>query len=125
MAEPGSSNSANSLREFAEEIFLAGIGAVALTKERSDELVGELARKGKLTQDDARELVDEAMGRWRGDALRVGERASSTMAGFFRELGLVTRREHEELELRLAQLEHRLRLVEGRSQPPTPPGPGP
>jgi polyhydroxyalkanoate synthesis regulator phasin len=125
MAEPGSSNSANSLREFAEEIFLAGIGAVALTKERSDELVGELARKGKLTQDDARELVDEAMGRWRGDALRVGERASSTMAGFFRELGLVTRREHEELELRLAQLEHRLRLVEGRPQPPTPPGPGP
>jgi BMFP domain-containing protein YqiC len=34
------------------------------------------------------------------------------MTSFFRELGLVTRREHEELELRLAQLEHRLRLVE-------------
>jgi BMFP domain-containing protein YqiC len=30
----------------------------------------------------------------------------------FRELGLVTRREVEELELRVAQLEHRLRLVE-------------
>jgi polyhydroxyalkanoate synthesis regulator phasin len=121
MAEPGS-NSARSLRDFAEEVFLAGVGAVALTKERSDELVSELASKGKLTQDDARELVDEAMGRWRGDALRMGERASSTLTGFFRELGLVTRREHEELELRLAQLEHRLRLVEGRP-PPAPPGP--
>ena len=43
--------------------------------------------------------------------------------GVFRELGLVTRREREELELRLAQLEHRLRLVEGAPQPP-PPGPG-
>jgi polyhydroxyalkanoate synthesis regulator phasin len=119
MAERGS-NSAKSLREFAEEMMLAGVGAVALTKERADELVGELAEKGKLTQDDARELVDEVMGRWRGDALRMGERASSSLGSVFRELGLVTRREYEELELRLAQLEHRLRLVEG-APPPRPP----
>jgi BMFP domain-containing protein YqiC len=33
------------------------------------------------------------------------------------ELGLVTRDEWEELELRVAQLEHRLRLVEGRPRP--------
>jgi polyhydroxyalkanoate synthesis regulator phasin len=123
MAERGS-NSAKSLRDLAEEVFLAGVGAVALTKERSDELVSELSRKGKLTQDDARELVDEVMGRWRGDAVRMGERASTTLASFFRELGLVTRREHEELELRLAQLEHRLRLIEGRPKPVLPdPGP--
>ncbi|HYY32254.1 MAG TPA: hypothetical protein VE693_01545 [Gaiellaceae bacterium] len=123
MAEPGSSNSGG-LRELAEELLLAGVGAVAITKERADELVDELSTKGKLTRDDARELVDEALGRWRGDAMRVGERASTTLSSFFRELGLVTRREYEELELRLAQLEHRLRLVEGRPVPP-PPGPGP
>ena len=111
MAEPGN-NSSSRFRDLAEEVLLAGVGAVALTKERADELVGELSAKGKLTQDDARNLVDEVMGRWRGDALRVGERAGSTMTSFFRELGLVTRREHEELELRLAQVEHRLRLVE-------------
>jgi polyhydroxyalkanoate synthesis regulator phasin len=124
MADRDNSDSAKSLRDFAEEMLLAGVGAVALTKERTDELVGALAEKGKLTQDDARDLVDEVMGRWRGDALRLGERASWTFASFFRELGLVTRREYEELELRLAQLEHRLRLVEGQPAPP-PPGPGP
>ena len=70
MAEPGN-NSSGRLRELAEEVLLAGVGAVALTKERADELVGELSAKGKLTQDDARNLVDEVMGRWRGDALRV------------------------------------------------------
>jgi polyhydroxyalkanoate synthesis regulator phasin len=122
MAEPGS-NSSGRLRELAEELLLAGVGAVALTKDRADELVGELSQKGKLTQEDARELVDEVMGRWRGDAVRMGERASSGLASVFRELGLVTRREHEELELRLAQLEHRLRLVEGRP-PPAPPATG-
>jgi polyhydroxyalkanoate synthesis regulator phasin len=114
---------ARSLRELAEEALLAGIGAVALTKERADELVDELTRRGRLTGDEARELVDSAVGRWRGEAARFGERAGSTLADSFRSLGLVTRREHEELELRLAQLEHRLRLIEGPRQPP--PGPGP
>jgi polyhydroxyalkanoate synthesis regulator phasin len=121
MAERDNSDSAQSVRDCAEEMLLAGAGAVALTKERTDELVGELTERGKFTQEDAREFVDEVMRRWRGDALRLGERASWTFASFFRELGLVTRREYEELELRLAQLEHRLRLVEGSpEQPPTP-----
>jgi BMFP domain-containing protein YqiC len=34
-----------------------------------------------------------------------------------RELGLVTRNEWEELELRIAQVEHRLRLVETPPKP--------
>jgi BMFP domain-containing protein YqiC len=37
-----------------------------------------------------------------------------------RELGLVTREEWEELELRVAQLEHRLRLVERDAPAPAP-----
>ena len=116
MAEPAD-QSARSLRDLAEETLLAGVGAVLLTKERVDELVDELSAKGKLTREDARELVDDMVGRWRGDAVRVGERATSTLGAVFREVGLVTRREYEELELRLAQLEHRLRLVERKPKP--------
>ena len=122
MAEPAD-QSAKSLRDLAEEAVLAGVGAVVLTKERVDELVDELSRKGQLTREDARDVVDEMVGRWRGDAVRLGERASSTLGGVFREVGLVTRREYEELELRLAQLEHRLRLVERQPQPLPPPRP--
>ena len=116
-------HSAKSLRDYAEETFLAGVGAVVLTKERIDELADELSSKGRLTREDARELIDEMVGRWRGDAVRVGERASSTLGGVLREVGLVTRREYEELELRLAQLEHRLRLVERQPTPLPPPRP--
>ena len=113
MAGPASEQSAaSSLRSLAEELFLASLGVAALTKERTEELVEELAGRGKVSRDEAREVVDEVVGRWRGDALRVGERAGSSLTGLFREVGLVTRVEYEELELRLAQLEHRLRLLE-------------
>jgi polyhydroxyalkanoate synthesis regulator phasin len=95
---------------------LALVGAVALTAERADELADSLAARGGMSKDEVRSWIDEATTRWRGDAVRVGERAGATLHAALRELGLVTRDEWDELELRVAQLEHRLRLVE--SQPP-------
>jgi polyhydroxyalkanoate synthesis regulator phasin len=113
MAEPGSTPTIEaSLRDSAEKLALAAVGAVALTGDRIEELVDELARRGGMRRDEARDLVGDLTTRWRGDAQRVGEKAGLTLGGTFRELGLVTRREWEELELRLAQVEHRLRLVE-------------
>ena len=62
--------------------------------------------------DDLRALLDDLSGRWRGDAVRVGEGTRRKLQDVARELGLVTRSEWDELELRVAQLEHRLRLLE-------------
>jgi polyhydroxyalkanoate synthesis regulator phasin len=68
--------------------------------------------------DEIRSLVDELGARWRGDALRVGEGTKRRVQETARDLGLVTRDEWDELELRVAQLEHRLRLVEDASDRP-------
>jgi polyhydroxyalkanoate synthesis regulator phasin len=116
MDAPGS-DSRKSLRDFLEQGLFAGVGAVALTKDRVVELVDGIQATGKVTREEAEELVDGLVERWRDDAVGFGERASYSLGGVIRELGLVTRREHEEVELRLAQLEHRLRLVERSSRP--------
>ena len=112
----------SALRDALERLALAGLGAVALTADRADALADELADRGSLRRDEARALVDELMLRWRGEAVRFGERTGAGLAGVFRELGLVTRQEYDELELRVAQLEHRLRLVEGDGRPLPPRG---
>ena len=62
--------------------------------------------------DEFRSLFEDLGGRWRGDAIRVGEGSKRRIQDLAREAGLVTRDEWDELELRVAQLEHRLRLVE-------------
>ena len=107
MAERGSSD-----RDLAERLGLAALGLVALTAERIDELAGDLSDRGGMRRDEARQVLEDAVTRWRGDAARFGERAGESIAGVARQLGLVTRDEMEELELRVAQLEHRLRLLE-------------
>jgi polyhydroxyalkanoate synthesis regulator phasin len=107
----------DALASSIEKLMLAGIGAVALTAERADELADALASRGGVRREEARETIAELRTRWRGDALRIGERAGISLSGFLRELGLVTRDEFDELELRVAQLEHRLRLLEPPPKP--------
>lgn len=109
MAEPDSSAG---VRELLERIALSAVGAVALTAERADAIAEELSDRGLARRDDARALIEELSARWRGDATRLGERAGATLDTLFRELGLVTKDDLVDLELRIAQLEHRLSLLE-------------
>ena len=103
--------------ERVKQLALVLVGAVALTAERVDELAETLSERGGMRKEEARAWIEEATTRWRGDAVRVGERAGATLHNALRELGLVTRDEWDELELRVAQLEHRVRLLE--AQPAT------
>jgi polyhydroxyalkanoate synthesis regulator phasin len=113
----GSAGGRAHMDEPVRRLALALVGAVALTAERADELADSLAARGGMSRDEVRGWIDESTTRWRGDAVRVGEKAGATLNGVLRELGLVTREEWDELELRVAQLEHRLRLVETQPQP--------
>jgi polyhydroxyalkanoate synthesis regulator phasin len=102
----------NGHRALLEQVLLAGLGAASLTKDRVDDLIDSMAERGGISREDARSAVNDVVARWRGDASRVTERAGTNLQGLLRELGLVLRSEHDELELRVAQLEHRLKLLE-------------
>ena len=70
----------------------------------------------RLGREEVRALAEELAAFWRGDST-VGERAAARLEGLFREVGLVTRAELDEVELKIAQLEHRLQLLEERAPP--------
>jgi polyhydroxyalkanoate synthesis regulator phasin len=79
-----------------------------------ERIAAEVAAAGNLRIDEARNLVDELAHRWRSDVVRAGERVGAAADGMFHEVGLATREDLDELELRVAQLEHRLRLLEDK-----------
>jgi polyhydroxyalkanoate synthesis regulator phasin len=72
----------------------------------------------------ARNVVEALVGWARDETGKVGERATDNMSAVLRELGFVTQSEHEDLELRVAQLEHRIRLLESTPPPVTLDGDG-
>ena len=59
-----------------------------------------------------RQLADELSAQLRAGVEKLGDLPQETGERLARELGLVTREVHEALALRVAQLEHRLKLLE-------------
>ena len=106
MAEPGSSRSS------LESLGLAGIGALALVVERADDIAEELARRLGVERSEVRGALADVLESWRREAQRLGESTGDAASRVATELGVASRERMQELELRVAQLEHRLKLVE-------------
>jgi polyhydroxyalkanoate synthesis regulator phasin len=100
------------LKDLIERTFLAGMGAAALTKDRIQELVEELVNKGQMNADEGREVVERLVARSREEARAALKKADSSLHSAYRELGLGSKQDLEDLALRVEQLEHRVVLLE-------------
>jgi polyhydroxyalkanoate synthesis regulator phasin len=96
-----------------ERTLLLALGAAALTRERVQEVVDEVVRRGELTRREGKDLVDDLMGKASDQGSGLRERFDANLQDLFRQWGLATHGEWEELNLKVAQLEHRLSLLEG------------
>jgi polyhydroxyalkanoate synthesis regulator phasin len=112
MAERASSRPGDSSRGPLETLTLAGLGALALAAGRADELADDLAHRLGVDRDEVRSALSDAVQGWRREAQRLGESTGGTASRLAGDLGLASRETVEALELRVAQLEHRLKLLE-------------
>jgi polyhydroxyalkanoate synthesis regulator phasin len=104
-----------SVREGIEQAILLSIGAASLTRERAEEAVAELVRAGGVRGEEGRAAVDRLMARVRGEGSPLPGVLGWVEGGVqaaLREAGLVSRPEIEDVQLRLAELEHRIGLLE-------------
>ena len=74
-----------------------------------------VARGSERIVDAIEELILELPGRVRGSRTRLSEQALGAVHALVDDLNLASREDLDELELRVAQLEHRLRLLEQHS----------
>ncbi len=103
------------VREGIEQAVLLSIGAASLTREKAEAAVAELVRKGQLGGEEGSVIVDRLMARVRGEGATgsgIAGRLEGGVQGVLRELGVVTRAEVEDVQLRLMELEHRIALLE-------------
>lgn len=100
------------------QLVLAGVGWAAMGVEALDELADELARKVGVDVSDMRSAVRDTAVAWRREAERLGTRGDDAVDRALERLGLARREELDDLALRIAQVEHRLRLLEGDGRSP-------
>ena len=117
-----------SVREAIERTLVLSLGAASLTRERVEAVVDDFVRGGHLGGDEGRAIVDRLMARVRGEGAGGAgliDRIEGGVQGALREVGVARRSDLAEIEVRLDELEHRIRLLEGAqaSAPPPPPPP--
>jgi polyhydroxyalkanoate synthesis regulator phasin len=103
------------IKDLIERTFMAGMGAAALTKDRIQELTEELVNRGQINADEGRAVMERLVARSRDEARAVLKRADGSLQTGYRELGLGSQRDLDEIALRLQQLEHRVQLLETQS----------
>jgi polyhydroxyalkanoate synthesis regulator phasin len=111
-----------SLRDAVEQAILISVGAASLTRDRVEHVVGELVSQGRISTDDGRVLVDRLISRvvdpQRPTASGLVGHLEDSVRTALSDAGVVTRAEVDDLKVHLAELDHRLRLVESRDVPP-------
>ena len=107
--------SVQGIKDLVERTFLAGMGAAALTKDRIQELVEELVDRGQINADEGRAVMERLVARSREEARAALKKADGSLHTAYRELGLGSQRDLDEIALRLQQLEHRVKLLEAQS----------
>ena len=109
---PEQDNGAGPGRGRIETALLAGLGWASLTAEAADDLADDLSRLVGLDRDELRTAVRDTFASWRRDAEHAGLKREELIARLIVKLRLVQREEVNDLALRVAQLEHRLKLLE-------------
>ncbi|WP_027356295.1 phasin family protein [Desulfofundulus thermocisternus] len=92
----------------AEKLFLAGLGALAMTTERVEKKINELVEKGQMGKEEARNFLQELVSRGEEEKTNFLETIRRELIRLKDDLGLVTREEIEEIKNRVARLEELL-----------------
>lgn len=72
-AQVAAGETAGTMLGAARKVLLAGVGAMALTKDELEDFVGKLVERGEIAQEDGRKLVRDVWSRRRTDTEKVGE----------------------------------------------------
>jgi poly(hydroxyalkanoate) granule-associated protein len=114
VVENGAENG-KSLVEGLRKLLLAGIGAVALSRDETESFLNKLVERGELAQKDAEKLLREVQGRLRQarpdvqeQAGKVTARVEQGMEEFLNRLNIPSKRDLEDLSIKIAQLTARV-----------------
>jgi polyhydroxyalkanoate synthesis regulator phasin len=95
-----------------QQLLLAGLGWASESVENADAIADDLAHRLGIDRDRVRTALRDTLSSWKREAERLGAQGDQVSDRALGRLGLARREALEDLELRVAQLEHRLGLLE-------------
>lgn len=91
--------------DILKKTYLAGLGLATLTREKVEEIVDELVKRGEVAEKDRPHVVQDLLDRARDEQKKLSSSIHDTVQKVVGELGVPTRKEYRDLVNRVAALE--------------------
>lgn len=96
------------MKDKLKKAFLIGIGAMAATGEKIDELVDELVAKGDVTAEEGKKILDEYKEKVKANQQDISSKAKEELSKMLDKMNLATKNDLEEIKARLDAIEQKL-----------------
>ncbi len=92
------------MNDLIKKVVLTGVGLAALTKEKIEEVVQEVVEKGKLSEKEGKEFIEELLKKSEGAREKLEGQIEKAVQATLNKMNLVTRDEFSKLERQIRQL---------------------
>lgn len=93
--------------ELFEKMMVSGLGALALSKSKAEEVLTDMREKYRLSEDEGKALLEKLQTMAQQGKDNLAEIVENEVKKAIRAAGMVTREEYDLLEKRVADLERR------------------
>jgi polyhydroxyalkanoate synthesis regulator phasin len=93
------------MKEFMRKSMLFGIGLATLTREKIEEAVDELIKKGEMTEKEGKDAIDDLVKKSKAMSDELAEKVEKMVADALRKLNIPTRDEFLQLKEKVEQLD--------------------
>lgn len=95
--------------EILEKTLLTGIGAMALTQKKAEELIEDLKKRMNLTEEEGKSLLEKLRGAAKDNQKKLEEMAQNEVKKACDRIGVITAEEFEKLQSKVEKLEKQLK----------------
>jgi polyhydroxyalkanoate synthesis regulator phasin len=95
-----------------KEILATGLGAVFLTKDKVEEMVGKLVEEGSVNKEEAEELMDNMIKKAQQQREKISNKVKTELKSEFAKAGFSKREDVEDLEQQVEKLELHIKSLE-------------
>ncbi|RLB77969.1 MAG: phasin superfamily protein [Deltaproteobacteria bacterium] len=97
--------------EIVEKTLLTGIGAMALTQKKAEELIDDLKKRMNLTEDEGKSLLEKLRSAAKDNQKKLEEMAQDEITKACERVGVVTSEDFKKLQHKVEQLEKQLKTA--------------
>ncbi|HHY41980.1 MAG TPA: hypothetical protein GX514_03920 [Thermoanaerobacterales bacterium] len=97
-----------------KQMLYAGIGLAAITKEKAEEVISELIKKGEMSKEEGKDLLNTLINRMQEESERLKLKINEQVEHTITSMNLVRKSQLDEILQRLDELEKKLNEIQSK-----------